>query len=151
MNNWFKIVSTALTSFQTSPNENIPVDRTPDDFIFQTLNDVSGRDDQIRKNKIINNLQVASMHLAYIMKGKLDFVDDNIDQHIVKHLSSHRNNLKPHRLRVPLTMAAFISPICLLMPRKLYSMNISRELILETWQSLGNIRLPAIAYIEDRI
>jgi Fe-S cluster assembly iron-binding protein IscA len=30
-------------------------------------------------NKIMNKIQVASMHLAYIQEGKLDFIDEEIN------------------------------------------------------------------------
>jgi hypothetical protein len=55
------------------------------------------------------------------------------------------------RMRIPLTLAAFISPICLFMPKKLYDIEVACESILNIWHSLGNQKPTNIKNIKDEI
>lgn len=152
MGNWFKIVSNAYNAFQlTPPEKTFLVEHTPESFTLQTIYDITTRGHQNKKNKIINNIQVAAMHLGYIQQGNLDFIDDEVNNKINEQLPSAKGIHNFRRLRVPLTMAAFISPICLLMPKKLYDTEVKRETILEVWQCLGNQRPQAIQSIEEQL
>ena len=152
MNDWINVVLNAYNAFQSMPpKETFLVDCTPESFALQTICDITARGDQNKKNKIINNIQVAAMHLAYLKEGKLDFIDDEVNDKIAKHLPRLQGIHNLRRLRLPLIMAAFVSPICLLMPKKLYAMEVARETILDVWQSLGNRRPIVVKTIEDRL
>jgi hypothetical protein len=149
MEDWFSLVNRAHDFLSSAmPDKTYHSDRTADSFALQTLRDMALQDDEAKKNKILNNLQVAAMHLAYIKAGKLDLVDDDVLEKISS-VAPGLHTLSLRRLRLPLVMAAFVSPLCLLMPKKLYTMEVSKETILDVWQSLGNRRPDSIKRVED--
>jgi hypothetical protein len=149
MEDWFSVMKRAHDFFSsTIPNNTFHSKWTPDSFALQMLCDMALWDNQVKKNKILNNLQVAAMHLAYIRAGKLDLVDDDVLEKISS-VAPGLQTLTLCRLHLLLVMAAFVSPLCLLMPKRLYTMEVSKEMILDVWQSLGNQTPDSIKQVED--
>lgn len=151
MNDWFGQLQKAKDLFtlqwSIAPGGLSSVMVTPEDYVRYTIQTVSARQADNKRNKILNNIQIAAMHLHYILSGNLDLYDNVMfpDQTT----SSETMNLRHFRL--PLLIAAFVSPICLFLPKKFYGMEASRFEILSMWKKLGNERPIHIQKIEDCI
>jgi hypothetical protein len=150
MGNWFKIISKACEAFRSGSSKMTSFGKHSSSFTSQTLHDIATRNDQIKMNKIMNNIQVASI-LAYIQEGKLDFIDEDINNVFATQFPEVNGSHNLRRMRIPLTLAAFISPICLFMPKKLYNIQVACESILNIWHSLGNQKPTNIKNIKDEI
>ncbi|KAF8872168.1 hypothetical protein BD779DRAFT_1477708, partial [Infundibulicybe gibba] len=157
MQDWVELLETSRTNLSHADIDSVTSTRASSGFVHSISNLI------LHKNKAqaLLNLRVAAMHLNYIGQGKADYPDRT--EILIKELaSSPLTNVEvdriteemtstTQRLRLPLHLALFISPLFLLVSSRIYNRDWDRKGLLLTSKALGNGKPESLRRVEKQL